>query len=117
MHRSEYLGWDNPFVPSGKISQDADLMVRCWKENSLAMLYEEESPEKEEIRVKQETEDQEEALRRDVMEHVVEENNGIDSSSLRPEPEKFDHLKDFEVILELDGGNPEKKQARCCLLS
>eukprot|EP00092_Neocalanus_flemingeri_P018781 GFUD01020339.1.p1 GENE.GFUD01020339.1~~GFUD01020339.1.p1 ORF type:complete len:143 (-),score=57.55 GFUD01020339.1:271-699(-) len=34
-----YPGWDNPFLPSGCVSTDADLIVRLWKERRLDQLY------------------------------------------------------------------------------
>ena len=42
-----YPGWDNPFLPSGCVSVDADLIVRLWRERRLDQFYAKEGIESE----------------------------------------------------------------------
>lgn len=34
-----WIGFPNPFLPGGSVSEDADLIVRMWKEGRLAEMY------------------------------------------------------------------------------
>eukprot|EP00090_Calanus_glacialis_P014288 TRINITY_DN23050_c0_g1_i1.p1 TRINITY_DN23050_c0_g1~~TRINITY_DN23050_c0_g1_i1.p1 ORF type:complete len:224 (-),score=83.64 TRINITY_DN23050_c0_g1_i1:35-706(-) len=107
LSRPPYLGWDNPFCPTGSVSQDADTIVRFWKEKKLAKMYceileeeetatteEEEMDETEEkdlakTEEDRKDEDQNAHLTRDIILYPafnVERNKIIENKA---EPEKF----------------------------
>ena len=40
-----WFGFPNPFQPGGSVSEDADMMVRMWKEGRLAEMFEQTDAE------------------------------------------------------------------------
>jgi len=93
LSRPPYLGWDNPFSPTGSISQDADLIVRFWKEKKLSNMYCEILEEDEVIEIKEiedstntMIEDHKNGQKESETFRIIESNKERDNNS---EPEKF----------------------------
>eukprot|EP00092_Neocalanus_flemingeri_P103633 GFUD01132646.1.p1 GENE.GFUD01132646.1~~GFUD01132646.1.p1 ORF type:complete len:115 (+),score=42.27 GFUD01132646.1:37-345(+) len=83
--KSLYSGWDNPFQPSGSVSEDADLMLKMWKEERLSELYCHTEVllvgEKDEVDGEMKNIDNLEIS--DIGEGVVEQNEAFDSTRVK----------------------------------
>ena len=105
--RPPYLGWDNPFSPAGNISQDADLIVRCWKEKKLAQMYCDILEEEEVAVVKEEPT----GTNGEVIANADAETNYAEEKLQT----KIDS-PDITTIIEMKS-DPEKFKANCCTVS
>jgi len=107
LSRPPYLGWDNPFSPAGHISQDADLIVRCWKEKKLAQMYS-DILEEEEVAVVEEEPT-----------HIEGDDIAKADKELNYSEEKVQTKQDsteIVTIIEMKA-EPEKFKANCCTVS
>jgi len=108
LSRPPYMGWDNPFSPAGNISQDADLIVRCWKEKKLAQMYCDILEEEEEVAVVKE---EPTGTDGEVTANAVEETNYAEEKVQT----KIDS-PDITTVIEMKS-DPEKFKANCCTVS
>lgn len=107
LSRPPYLGWDNPFSPTGSVSQDADLIVRFWKEKKLSKMYC-DILEEEEMAVIEEAETP------DIQEREMEKS--VESVDEEVDMQLKLDIMDRREMLEVKA-EPEKFKANCCSIS
>eukprot|EP00092_Neocalanus_flemingeri_P000291 GFUD01000311.1.p1 GENE.GFUD01000311.1~~GFUD01000311.1.p1 ORF type:complete len:223 (-),score=87.90 GFUD01000311.1:105-773(-) len=117
LSRPPYLGWDNPFSPTGSVSQDADIIVRFWKEKRLSRMYcdlleEEEFNETEEEEF---NEDEEEEFN-EAGEKVYTAETMENEHKKTKQEKEIVHMIDIKEKIEINS-EPEKFQTICCSIS
>jgi len=115
LSRPQYLGWDNPFCPTGSVSQDADTIVRFWKEKKLAKVYCEILEEEETATTEEEEMDEagEEDMDKTEEDRKIEEQNAHVKRDITMYPAFNVERKEITKIK----AESEKYQTYCCSIS